>query len=224
MKSNGPVQLLAVLLPVVAVCTAGPALAAGIIRNGDFEQGPGMYPGLGKHWEPIDGQSHPTRHSLTPSTRQGGGFCQRLKASPEWEAGAAQQLSDYGSIVAGKSYRIRAWIKTANVVDPAGWCVLSIWWLQGDTCLGVSRMPRQDAGNYDWRLVTWTSLAPPGADRVAIVLTRQTDGDVWYDDISITDAPDSTPIPEPPGLVPPVYSTMADSAVLSAKDRRFHLP
>lgn len=176
------------LLAIGSLLAASAAHALpNLIRNGGFEEGPGAFTGVGKHWETNDGQPHPTINVLTPDTRHGGGFSQWLKANSQWDLGTVRQVSPYNSVTAGKSYRVQAWIKTANVGNPAGWYVFGIWWFQGDTYMSDSKMPRPDSNNYDWRLITWTAVAPPGADRVAAILTRHTDGDAWYDDICISE-------------------------------------
>lgn len=176
-------------LCVLLICALGlPACAAtNLIRNGGFEEGPGTYPGVGKYWETNDAQSHPAITVLTPETRHSGGFSQWLKAHSQWDLGAVRQVTPYNSVTAGKTYRVQAWIRTANVANPAGWYVFGIWWFHGDTYLSDSKMPRQETNNYDWRPITWTAVAPAGADRLAVVLTRHTDGDAWYDDIYVAE-------------------------------------
>lgn len=185
-----------ILLAMTSGLTAVEArAAANLVRNGGFEEGPGAYPGVGKYWETNDAQTHADINVLAADTRHSGGFSQWLKAHPQWDLGAARQVTPYNSVTAGKTYRVQAWIKTANVGNPAGWYVLGIWWFHGDTYLSDSKMPRQETNNYDWRLITWTAVAPPGADRLAVLLTRHTDGDAWYDDIFVAEE-----LPGPPQI------------------------
>jgi len=192
----GEIHLSRALLLSIGLLIALPApVRAGtnLIRNGGFEEGPGEYPGVGKYWETNDGQPHPAINGLTGETKHAGNWSQWLKAHSTWDLGAVRQVSAYNSVTPGKTYRIQAWIKTANVGNPAGWYVFGLWWFQGDAYLGDSKMPRQETNNYDWRLISWTAVAPPGADRVAAVLTRHTDGDVWYDDVFIGEESPGTP-------------------------------
>jgi hypothetical protein len=174
------------LLCIWAVGTAEPARAGpNVIRNGGFEEGPGKFPGVGLYWETNDGQKHPDIDVLTANSRHGRRRCQYLKANPKWDLGAVRQVSAYGSVKPGRTYLIQAWVKTSGVRNPAGWYVFGAWWFKGDTYLGDSKMPRQETNNYDWRLISWTAVAPPGADRVAAFLSRHTDGNAWYDDVYI---------------------------------------
>jgi len=190
MGAYGAAVLISLLLAGTAA--AGPNL----IRNPGFEEGESpQYPGVGLYWETNDAQPHPDVDVLTTSTKHSGTYSQRLKAHSTWDLGAVRQVSNYGSVTAGKTYEIRAWIKTANVYNSAGWYVFGIWWFNNDTYLSDSKMPRQETNNYDWREISWTAVAPPGANRVAAFLSRHTDGDAWYDDVFIGEF-----VPGPPEI------------------------
>ncbi|MDM8007324.1 MAG: hypothetical protein QUV05_14385 [Phycisphaerae bacterium] len=175
----------------VASTRGGPNL----IRNPGFEEGESpTYPGVGLHWETNDAQPHPDIDVLTTSTRHSGSCSQWLKAHETWDLGMVRQLTPYHSITAGKTYRISGWIKTANVHNPAGWYVFGAWYFDDDTRIGESKMPQQETLNYDWREIAWTVVAPAEANRIAVLLTRHTDGDVWYDDISVTEVSPGPPL------------------------------
>ncbi len=182
--------------------TAPQVIAQVLIRNGGFEAGAGAFPGVGKYWETNDAQPHPDIDVLDSTIAHSGMTSQHLRANPIWDLGMVRQVTDYASVTPGRTYHIQAWIRTANVYNPAGWYVFGIWWLDAaDRVIGDVKMPRQETNNYDWRLIWFRSVAPAGADRVAALLTRHTDGDAWYDDVSITLLP-ITPVIErdPPSL------------------------
>lgn len=168
-----------------AVVQAGPNL----IQNGDFERGASpVYPGVGLFWETNDAAPHPEVDALTTDAYSGA-CAQRLKAHSTWDLGALRQVSAYGSVIPGRTYHAQAWIRTANVQNPAGWYVFGLWWFNGDQRVpgaeGESKMPRQETNNYGWRAISWQVVAPPGANRVAAFLSRHTDGDAWYDEVFI---------------------------------------
>jgi hypothetical protein len=191
------VTRLAILAGVVSL-SLPPARAAAqnLLGNGGFEAGVGTYPGVGKYWETNDGNPHPDIDVLDPIIRHSGLLSQHLKASSVWDLGMVRQVSDYDSVQPGRTYHVEAWIRTANVFNPAGWYVFGIWWLDAaDQVVGEVKMPRQETNNYDWRLIWFRAEAPPAANRVAALLTRHTDGDAWYDDVSITMLP-TTPMIE----------------------------
>ncbi|GMU24655.1 MAG: hypothetical protein AMXMBFR13_47290 [Phycisphaerae bacterium] len=180
------------ILSVSAACLqAGPNL----IRNGGFEEGQGSFPGVGLHWETNDGFGHPEVNFLTTATKHSGAWSQYLKAHSTWDLGMLRQVSGYNTVTPGRSYEIRAWVKTTNIVNCAGWYVFGVWWFNNDAVIGESKMPqpagcncpRSDGCNHDWQEIVYAAVAPPGANRVAALLTRHTDGDAWYDDVSITE-------------------------------------
>jgi hypothetical protein len=196
---------------MVAAAFGGPNL----IRNPGFEEGVSpTYPGVGRYWETNDAQPHPDVDVLTTTTRHTGSCSQWLKANPAWDLGMVRQFTAYNSITPGKTYRISAWIKTANVRNPAGWYVFGAWVFNNDTYLGDSKMPQQETLNYDWREISWTVVAPTGVNRMAVVLTRHTDGDAWYDDVSVTEVAAGSPAisPAPSSLTHKVLkgSVLAD--------------
>lgn len=159
--------------------------SASLIRNGGFEEGPGQYPGVGLYWETNDAQPHPEICSLDGSTRVSGTYSQKLAAHSEWDRGAVRQVSAYGSVQGGATYELRAWVKTSGIANPAGWYLIGIWWFQDDTWLGDVKNPPQNPLNHDWREIVFRGTAPANANRAGVLLTRHTDGTVWYDDISL---------------------------------------
>ena len=163
------------------------------MENPGFEKGeqPGSG-GMPIGWESNDGRYHPGIHVLDARVRHSGRYSLHLKANPQWDLGMVRQVTNYGSIVPGRRYWIEAWVKTANVRNPAGWYVFGIAWFHDDTWVADVKMPRQEALNYDWRLIRYTAVAPVGANRVAVLLTRHTDGDAWYDDVSVSEVPTET--------------------------------
>ncbi len=185
-----------IVVAALSALTASSALGGpNLIRNPGFEEGPSpTYPGVGVYWETNDAEPHPDIDVLTTSTRHSGSYSQWLKANSAWDLGMVRQVSPYNSITPGKTYRVSAWIKTANVYNPNGWYVFGIRWMDDDAPGPVVMMPRQETLNYDWRQITWTVVAPVGVNRISVLLTRHTDGDAWYDDISVSEV--STEPPE----------------------------
>jgi hypothetical protein len=178
---------------IATVASAGLAATAArggpnLTRNPGLEEGPSpLYPGVGLYWETNDALPHPDVDVLTASTRHAGAHSQWLKADPVWDLGMLRQLTAYNSITPGKTYRVSAWIKTANIQNPAGWYVFGVWFFNNDTYLADSKMPKPEILNYDWREIAWNVVPPPPTNRIGVVLTRHTDGDAWYDDISLTE-------------------------------------
>jgi len=191
------------LAPAVAEPRPTPVFCNNLVQGGGFEQGEGAYPGVGKYWETNDAQPHPEVDLLDGSVQHSGRYSQHLAANPVWALGTVRQVTAYGSVTPGRNYRLQAWVRTANVQNPSGWYVLGLWWMENDTWLGDVKMQKQETNNYDWRLITIEAAAPPRANRLAVVLTRHTDGDAWYDDVSVVEAGrECTPTPEPAGPDP----------------------
>lgn len=165
-----------------------PTGAPNLIVNGGFEEGESaVYPGVGRGWETNDGQAHPEICSLDRTIRRSGRRSQKLAAHGEWDRGAVRQVTPYGSVQPGHTYRVTAWIRAEEVENPAGWYLLGLWWFSNDTWIGEMKMPKQDKLNFDWRRIEFEAVAPPTANRAAILLTRHTDGAAWYDDIELVD-------------------------------------
>lgn len=181
-----------------AALTPTPVICNNLIRGGGFELGEGDYPGVGRYWETNDAQPHPEVDFLDAGIKHSGHYSQHLAANPVWDLGMTRQITDYGSVVPGRTYRLQAWVRTANVQNPAGWYVLGLWWFENDTWLGDVKMERPETNNYDWRLITIEAVAPPRANRLGAILTRHTDGDAWYDDVRAVEVgKECTPTPTP---------------------------
>ncbi len=162
--------------------------ATNLINNGGFEYGESpQYPGVGLGWETNDAQPHPEICSLDRVHRHSGRRSQKLAAHPEWDRGAVRQVTPYHSVIGGHRYRVTAWIRAEGVENPAGWYLLGLWWFRNDTRIGEVKMPKQDELNFEWRRIVFEAVAPADANRAAILLTRHTDGTVWYDDIELID-------------------------------------
>jgi hypothetical protein len=163
------------------------------VCNGGFEEGLAPYcPGSPAYWRPNVLGCAPEIYDLTTSTKMAGDYSLHLRAHTTWDWGGLRQVSPYNSVTEGRSYLVRAWIKTANVQNPAGWFAFGVEGMNNDVVVAESKMPQQETVNYDWRLIEWVVDVPVGLgiNRLATVLTRHTDGDVWYDDISISEIPD----------------------------------
>lgn len=177
------VAAIAATPPPIAAPTETPLPAANLIRNGGFEEGPGAYQGVGRYWESNDARQHPEIALLDGEVKRSGAFSQKLAAHPQWDAGAVRQISDYNTVSGGKTYELRAWIKTEGIANPAGWYLIGIWWFCDDTWLGDIKNPPQSPLNHDWQEIVLRGVAPANANRAGVLLTRHTDGTVWYDDI-----------------------------------------
>jgi hypothetical protein len=95
-----------------------------------------------------------------------------------------RQLTPYNSIMPVDVPHQR-WIKTANVQNPgAGTCSRVVF--RRRHVIANRKWPQQETLNYDWREIAWTVvvLRRHTASRF---FARHTDGDVWYDDISVTE-------------------------------------
>ncbi len=166
------------------------AHAQNLIENGGFEDGPRPDCGfIGLHWDAVEHGCQGSVQELSSTLRHSGLWSQKLGASPSTDFGWLRQVSDYNSVQEGKTYVISAWIKS-TVTDGWGWNVFRIEVLNNDSTLWHLNMPQQESPNYDWRLITWQETVPAGSgiNRIGASLTRHwQNGEVWYDDISITE-------------------------------------
>jgi hypothetical protein len=108
------------------------------------------------------------------------------------------QVTGYGSITPGRTYNIGAWIRKQNGANNAGWFVLGVEWYSNEAVTWQDKMPDNLPLNYNWTQVNFQVTAPPDGfngppNRVGIWLTRHTDADVWYDDISVNDVTPGPP-------------------------------
>jgi hypothetical protein len=188
------------LLAAVAIIagTAVPAAPAGsnLLQNGGFEDGPRPdCPFVGLHWDPVEDGCQASVQQLSSTIRHSGNWAQKLGASPDTDFGWLRQVTNYNSVQAGKTYVISAWIKS-TVTDGWGWNVFRLEVFNNDSALWHIPMPQQESPNYDWRLITWQEAVPAGfgINRVGATLSRHwQNGEVWYDDISISELTTGSP-------------------------------
>jgi len=158
-----------------------------LLLNPGFEEGEGTYPGVGLHWETNDAQPHPDNDSLDSAVAYEGITSQRIDTHGSWDAGMIRQVSGYGTIVEGHTYRLRAAVRTEGMANPAAWYVLGLWWFSNETWLGEAKNEQPPDLNYDWIVLTIEEAAPPGANRAAAVLSAHYDATAWYDDVVLAE-------------------------------------
>ncbi len=206
----------ALLVPAVAAL-AGPNL----MQNPGFEQGSGAYPGVGLHWETNDAAPWPDHDALDGSIKFSGAWSQRVGnlSDPVWDRGFVRQVSPYNSVTPGKTYQTSAWIRKQGGGNPAGWYVFGVWVFNNqDIVIAEQKMPNTFPITYDWTFVSFQGVAPPGASRVAALLTAHTDSLVWYDDVFIGEL--TTGDPEI-GLAPAGFSRRIVGVPGSLPDDQF---
>lgn len=159
-------------------------LGPDLLVAGDFERGEGAYSGVGYGWETNDAQQH-VEDSLDTARPYAGAASQCIATSGSWDAGAIRQVTAYGSVQAGQTYRLTAMVRTEEVSSPAGWYVLGLWWFASDTWMGEVKMQEPDEVNYGWTEIVIQAEAPPGVDRAAAFLTAHTDGTACYDEVRL---------------------------------------
>jgi len=158
-----------------------------LLLNPGFEDGEGAYPGVGLHWETNDAQPHPDNDSLDSAVAYQGSTSQRIDTHGVWDAGMIRQVTGYGTVVEGRTYRLRAAVRTQDMANPAAWYVLGLWWFSNDTWLGEAKNEQPADINYDWTVLVVEEAAPPGANRAAAVLSAHYDGTAWYDDVVLAE-------------------------------------
>ena len=176
------------LRPDLENAADGPAMAYGpdLILNGGFEAGASsQYSGVGKQWECNDAKSHPANHSLSTAQKHGGKASQKIDTKGSWDHYPIRQVTPYGSVKPGRTYRLRAWVRSQGNTNPNSWYVLGIWWFQNEAKVGEQLNNKQPATSYDWRLLTIEAKAPAKANRLAVFLSAHYHGIVWYDDIEV---------------------------------------
>jgi len=161
-----------------------------LLLNPGFEEGEGAYPGVGLHWETNDAQAHADNDFLDDSVAFEGIYSQRIETHGEWDAGMIRQVSGYGTVVEGRTYRLRCAVRTQGMANPAAWYVLGLWWFANDSWLGEVKNEQPADLNYDWTVLVIEETAPPGANRAAAVLSAHYDGTAWYDDVVLAEVVD----------------------------------
>ena len=157
-----------------------------MIQGGGFEAGPSpKYAGVGKHWETNDAKSHGSNHSLDTTHKHGGTTSQKIDTKGVWDHHPTRQVTGYGSVTPGRTYRLRAWVRSKGNTNPNSYYVIGIWWFYNDAKLGEKLNAKQPTTSYDWRLLTIEAKAPAKANRLAAFLSAHYHGVVWYDDIEV---------------------------------------
>ena len=158
-----------------------------LLLNPGFEEGEGAYPGVGLHWETNDAQAHPDNDVLDSVVAYEGTTSQRIETHGEWDTGMVRQVSGYGTVVEGYTYRLRAAVRTLGMANPAAWYVLGLWWFSNDTWLGETKNEEPADINYDWTVLVIEEVAPPGTNRAAAILSAHYDGTAWYDEVVLAE-------------------------------------
>lgn len=188
-------QACCALLSLIAVASAR-ADGPNLLVNPGFEQGPSFgCASIGLYWDgPQDG-CQPSVQALVSDEKHSGAWSQRLGPSTTTDFGWIRQVTNYNSIQTGKTYRIRAWIKS-TVTDGWGWNVFRAEALGNDTTLFHINMPQQETPNYDWREISWEyEVTDPAVNRLGAALTRHWhNGFVWYDDVYIGEVTIGPPV------------------------------
>ena len=167
------------LLPDSPSASYGPNL----ILNGGFESGSSSYTGVGQHWETNDAKSHSANHSLDTTHKHGGATSQKIDTKGVWDHYPIRQVTNYGSVTPGRTYRLRAWVRSQGNTNPNSHYVIGIWWFYNDGKVGEKLNAKQPSTSYDWRQITVEAQAPAKANRLAAFLSAHYHGVVWYDDV-----------------------------------------
>lgn len=161
-----------------------PSMAQGpgpLLAGGDFERWPGKNPA---GWEQVDGyqgRAYSGNAARDDGERHGGRSSLRLTNT---EAGQIVQVSQNVAVGAtfapGRTYRLRAWLKTAGLKQPNG--IMMGAFTRDMKHLGSwsIAMPRE-AG--DWSESAAQFKLPESAELLRIMLHVNGPGTVWIDDI-----------------------------------------
>ena len=94
------------------------------------------------------------------------------------------------SLIAGKRYRITAWVRGENVVGSAGWYAHVA---TANDPMKLNLLKSAGDGTFDWRLVTLEFTAPPGATGLSHGSVLRGTGIAWFDDVTV-ECLDPTPV------------------------------
>jgi len=180
--------------PTPTLCAAPPK---NLIAHGTFEEGmAGLAP---KGWEvrnparPGECSGAPSDHVfLTDAPTSCGGKALAIDSSGgAWDCYAVQIVSDYKTIVAGRTYRISATVRSkGNAVNPAAWFTIGAQWVdKGDAFFGDVKNPKTTEIDYDWKVLSFDVVAPAGAERILIWLSGHYPARVDYDNVSVVEVP-----------------------------------
>lgn len=167
-------------------------LLAGSLIDGTFEEGlSGPAPAGWQVRDPGFAAGCPTDTlSVVAGDPACGTSALRIDARGRWDCYAIQTFTDYGAIEPGRTYRIRARVRSEAQDNPAAWFVVGLQWLDGsDAVFGDEKNPRLADVSYDWTVIEWDLVAPAGARRALIWLSAHYPGRVTYDDVSIAPLP-----------------------------------
>jgi hypothetical protein len=180
--------------PTPTLCAAPPK---NLIAHGTFEEGmTGLAP---TGWvvrnpaRPGECSGKPSDHVyLTDASTTCGGKALTVDSSGgAWDCYAVQIVSDYKTIVAGRSYRISATVRSkGNAVNPAAWFTVGAQWVdKGDAFFGDVKNPKTTEIDYDWKVLSYDVVAPSGAERILIWLSGHYPARVDYDNVSVVELP-----------------------------------
>ncbi|MBK9267002.1 MAG: hypothetical protein IPM54_45405 [Polyangiaceae bacterium] len=172
-------------------------LPGNILAHTTFEEG--MNGQAPAYWQVRDpgapgaclGSGAPDSHVFLTTAAPGcGGNALAVDARGQWDCYAVQIFSDYNTIQEGATYRISTAARSqGNTVNPAAWFHIGAQWLDGnDSVFGDVKNPKPasaDLNDYDWQVVWWDVVAPPGARRIVVWLSAHYPGRVDFDNISV---------------------------------------
>jgi len=133
----------------------------------------------------------PDQHVFLTSAAPGcSGNALAVDARGQWDCYAVQLFSDYNTIQEGATYRISAAARSqGNTINPAAWFHIGAQWLDGnDAVFGDVKNPKPASGDlndYDWKVLWWDVVAPPGAKRIVVWLSGHYPGRVDFDNVSV---------------------------------------
>ena len=114
-----------------------------------------------------------------PADAHSGSGALKLVATAAW-----QPTAQYVPVVAGQSYAISGWIRSASGVGFVTLISSNVNWVEFGPHLDLTA-----AGTGGWAHVSGTYVAPAGAVRVWIGLQSSGSGTFWFDDLSLTPLP-----------------------------------
>jgi hypothetical protein len=178
-----------------AACDLCGSPAGNLLAHGEFEEG--MAGPAPAGWEvrspgmPESCPGVPESHVYVDSAAPGcAGRSLVIDAGGTWDCYAIQTVSGYGTIEAGRTYRISAAVRSeGNAVNPAAWFLVGVQWVDaGDRFFGDDKNPRTaraEDNDFDWKLLAFDLVAPAGATRILVWLTAHYPGRVHYDNVSV---------------------------------------
>lgn len=111
-----------------------------------------------------------------------------IDARGQWDCYAIQAFTDYSTIFGGRTYRVRAAVRSAGQDNPGAWFFLGVQWLDAnDQVFGNEQNPRMEPLNFEWRAFEWDLVAPADARRAVVWLTAHYPGRVDFDSLSMTE-------------------------------------